>query len=639
MLEIFLPTAGQVLGLAAVLAALASFSFLGAGFSVLTGGKGRFAAADLFVGWGLVTALFTVLGVFTTLSFTFISVLALVLVVSSTALILWRKSAAALPYNGNFIPIVQILVLASPLLLIATSMAASQWDEFSQWLPNAQYLFRFDAFPRIGLPDSPSVFPAYPYGLPLMTYFASRMTGGFVENAGGLANLLFLLLLAPVYLAMVSRGLGKAPHNRWSLSALGVLGVTALSTVFVQKLVLTAYSDSATAVVLAVLGVLAWRISEALSGTAGADKKEVSGLAWQFAWVAVIFLSLKQTNLVLFVFLMGGVALTVLRDPESRLKDFIGPGLVMAGPGIAVYLIWRYHVATNMPGGEFSLMPFEQWLVAEAFQILERMALIASKKGAYFVMMAGIVIVALRGLWLFSGGFVRFAVMTGAVFLGYNLFLWAMYVSAFGRYEGLNAASFWRYNTQLGLLGATCAAFGAAILWRRHAVPFLENRRLARKLLAAAVVSAVVIAPVALVKSLRFDLRPQKDHMRMVGRDMAEFLPDGSRIAVMDRRGNGFAGMVIRYELSQGAGAGRDVKMSTNISLFNFKSIKNLTQYLQKSGVTHAWVHEPLAVERKAFGIELPAKSSNLLRLEKGKWTLVRSWPYRGYDDPSVFPD
>ncbi|HEC14453.1 MAG TPA: hypothetical protein ENI72_01730, partial [Rhodospirillales bacterium] len=388
MIEYFLPTAGQVLGLGAVLAVLAFFSLIGAGFSALRGGKGRLAPADVFAGWGVVTALFTVLGVFTMLSFTFISVIALGLVAASVATIFWRKNTDALPYKGDFTPVVQILVLALPLLLIAASMRASQWDEFSQWLPNAQFLFRFDAFPRIGLPVSPSVFPAYPYGLPLVTYFASRMTGGFVENAGGLANLLFLLLLAPVYLAMVRRGLGGGFKGKWSFSALGVLGVTALSTVFVQKLVLTAYSDSATAVVLAVLGVLAWRIAEALSGARGADKKEVSSLAWQFAWVAVAFLSLKQTNLVLFVFLMGGVALTVLRDPESRLKDFFGPGLVMGGPGIAVYLIWRYHVAANMPGGEFSLMPFDRWLVAEAFQILQRMALIASKKGAYFVMMA-----------------------------------------------------------------------------------------------------------------------------------------------------------------------------------------------------------------------------------------------------------
>ncbi len=639
MIETFLPTAGQVLGLAAVLAALASFSLIGAGFSALTGGSGRLAPADAFAGWGLVTALFVVLGVFTTLSFTVISVIALGLAGASAALILWRKNTDALPYKGDFTLIVRVLVLASPFLLIAASMRASQWDEFSQWLPNAQYLFRFDAFPRIGLPDSSSVFPAYPYGLPLITYFASRMTGGFVENAGGLANLLLLLLLAPVYLAMVSRGLGGGHNKKWSFSALGVLGVTALSTVFVQKLVLTAYPDSATAVVLAVLGVLAWHISEALARAPGADEKGVSGLAWQFAWVAVVFLSLKQTNLVLFVFLMGGVVLAVLRDPESRLKDFLGPGLVMAAPGVAVYLIWRYYVAANMPGGEFSLMPFERWLIAEAGQILGRMALIASKKGAYFVMMAGIVLVAIAGLWRFSNGFVRFGVMTGAVFLGYNLFLWAMYVAAFGTYEGLRAASFWRYNTQLGLLGATCAAFGLAVLWRRHGVPFLETRPMAKKLLAAVTVSAVVIAPVVLAKSLRFDLRPQKDHMRLVGRDLAESLPEGSRLAVVDRRGNGFAGMVIRYELNQGAGAGRDIKVSVNVSLFNFKGIKNLTGFLQKEGVTYAWVHEPLAEERKAFAIELPGKSSNLLRLEKGKWALVRSWPYRGYDDPSVFPD
>ncbi len=162
MIEYFVPTVGQILGLAAVLAALASFSLIGAGFSALTGGTRRLAAVDVFAGWGVVTALFIVLGVFTTLSFTVISVIALGLAGASAALIIWRKNTDALPYKGDFTPIVQILVLALPLLLIAASMRASQWDEFSQWLPNAKYLFRFEAFPRTGLPDSPSVFPAYP---------------------------------------------------------------------------------------------------------------------------------------------------------------------------------------------------------------------------------------------------------------------------------------------------------------------------------------------------------------------------------------------------------------------------------------------------------------------------------------------
>ncbi|HEC91223.1 MAG TPA: hypothetical protein ENI55_06110 [Alphaproteobacteria bacterium] len=637
MIEYFVPTVGQILGLAAVLAALASFSLIGAGFSALTGGTRRLAAVDVFAGWGVVTALFIVLGVFTTLSFTVISVIALGLAGASAALIIWRKNTDALPYKGDFTPIVQILVLALPLLLIAASMRASQWDEFSQWLPNAKYLFRFDAFPRIGLPDSPSVFPAYPYGLPLITYLASKMTGGFVENAGGLANLLLLLLLAPVYLAMVSLGLGGGHNKKWSFSALGVLGVTALSTVFVQKLVLTAYSDSATAVVLAVLGVLAWHISEALAGAPGADKKEVSSLAWQFAWVAVIFLSLKQTNLVLFVILMVGVVVAVLRDPESRLKDFLGPGLIMVAPGIAVYLVWRYYVARNMPGGEFSLMPFERWLIAEAWQILGRMALIASKKGAYFAMMAGITIVALRGLWRFSGGFVRFGLITGAVFLGYNLFLWAMYIAAFGTYEGLRAASFWRYNTQLGLLGATGAAFGLAVLWRRHAVPFLEPRRFAKKLLAAVVVVAVVVAPVVMVKSLRFDIRPQKDHMRMVGRDLAKILPVGVRFAVIDQRGQGLAGKIVNFELSSGVNSRPGLKVYFNGRMF--KSPAALRQALESRKITYLWVHEPVPLVLKALGLNLAPAASYLLVRDKSGWKRLRSWPYNGYTDPFSFPD
>ena len=47
LLDYFLPSAGQIINLFAVLAVLAVFTVLGGAVS----GKGRFAAGDVFVGW------------------------------------------------------------------------------------------------------------------------------------------------------------------------------------------------------------------------------------------------------------------------------------------------------------------------------------------------------------------------------------------------------------------------------------------------------------------------------------------------------------------------------------------------------------------------------------------------------------
>ena len=64
--------------------------------------------------------------------------------------------------------------------------------------------------------------------------------------------------------------------------------------------------------------------------------------------------------------------------------------------------------------------------------------------------------ISIAGLWSFftgrGGRYGRLLFVTGFVFLGYWVFLWVLYIVAFGAYEGSRAVSFWRYNVQLGLI-------------------------------------------------------------------------------------------------------------------------------------------------------------------------------------------
>ncbi len=627
----FLPAIGQVFGLFAALAVVAGFIAIGG----LMGGGRRFAAVDAFCGWGMVTAIFVLGGVFLPLSMTLIAA-AVALLAAVGFAVLWRNRGD-FPAAADITVLWRVLVLAVPLLLLVAAMKASQWDEFSQWLPNAWYLYRNDGFPGgAAMPASPSVFPAYPYGLPLVTYLISVLRGAFVENGGALTNLLLLLLYAPVYLFMVGQGLKAANGWRktWGAAALGVLGVTVLSTTFVQKLVFTAYADSATAVVLAVAGVLAWKILQVLAagaaGAKGAEGENATVLAWQFSLVSAIFLSLKQTNLVLLVLLLGGVSLVVLRDKKILIADFLRLLPVMLALPLVVYLAWRYHVYLYLSTGEFSLMPFADWRVSRAFEILSRMLLIASRKGAYFVMMAVITVFALRALIRVRGGFDRMALITGAVFSGYVLFLWFMYIAAFGGTEAMRAGGFWRYNTQLGILGASTAAFGLARLWRwrQWKVPRFSY---------ALAVFLVLAIPLATSTSLRFDIRPQKDHMRMVGRDLAKILPTGARFAVVDQRGQGLAGKIVSFELSSGVNSRPGLKVYFNGRMF--KSPAALRKALESRKITYLWVHEPVPLVIEALGLDLAPAASYLLVRDKSGWKRLGSWPYDGYTDPFSFPD
>ena len=630
LFEYFTPDAGQVAGLLAVLAIGALFAGLGA----FVGGRHRFAAADVIVGWGVVVGVFKVFGVVGPVPFTWL-VYGVWAAAVPCAVACWRRDRRQGIEPAAAGTLWRVLVLALPLLVLVTAMRASQWDEFTNWLPNAQYLLRFDAFPRGDLPASPSALPAYPYALPLTNYLASRLAGGFVENAGALFNVLLLLLFAPMFLHVVQQGLKAAAawQRTWGAAALGILGVTVLSTTFVQKLILTAYADSATAVTLATAGVLGWKMLDALAE--GGERADTRALAWQFALAAAVLVSLKQSNLVLLVLLLGGMILVVLRDAKIRVRDFARLVPVLLVPAAVVYASWRYHVTGHMAGGELSVLPLERWLFPYVFEILGRMIEAAGRKGAYFGMMAVLSVFAVRGLWRIRGSFDRMAVMVGAVFIGFNLFLWFVYIAIFGEYQGRNIGSYWRYNTQLGILGCTAAAFGLAHLWRRFVSPRLAGAGGVARLLPALGMAVVVALPLALPEKLRIDARPQKDHMRLVGQDLGRSLPEGARLAVVDPRGNGFTGTVINFELTSGTGAGRGLTVGPRINLFApLKSPGELRDRLARGRVSHVWVHQPLAEVQRNLGVDLAPRASHLLRRVDGRWELVRSWPYEGYDDP-----
>ncbi len=254
--------------------------------------------------------------------------------------------------------------------------------------------------------------------------------------------------------------------------------------------------------------------------------------------------------------------------------------------------------------------------------------------------MLAIALYAIRSLVKFNGSRDRLLIPIAIVFLGFNLFLWLIYITAFGRFDALRVASFWRYNMQMGLLGATGAAYGLALVWQKYVVPYLAKRPSFAKSMSVLPIVLVLILPLALQHKIRFDMRPQKDHMRAVGQELATTLPDNASLAVIDLNSDGFTGTVIGYELTAGLGAGRGIKVPLRLSAYNrIKSTGQLIGLLNKTAVTHAWVHQPVPIIEATLKIRLAPYASHLLKRQNGKWLIVKSWPYDGYKDPHSLPD
>ena len=630
----YLPAPAQAMQLAVAALTMAGFAAVG---GVLTGSR-RDPLFDVFCGFGAVTGMMTVLGVFTNIPFSWMAI-GFWLSVPLSVLLIWRRDKSSNDRRRWLGLFGKILVLAMPILLSVSAMQASQWDEFSQWLFNALYISKFDAFPQTGMPKSPSVFPAYPHGNQLFSYLVSHASGTFVEMSVAFSNILLLMVLAPVYVAMVGFG-SEATASQlksWFAAALGIMGVTVLSTTFVQKLIFTAYADTATAVLVGVLGILLWRLLNSLEGKA----ENALSLAWQFSLACMFFINIKQTNLVLLVLmLLAGFAIA-LRDPEIDIRKFLTYLPVMLVLPLVVYFSWRFHIAEHLSGQEFSFKPADTWLVDQAAGILARMILIASKKGAYFGMMLAI---AVAGLWCFisgrGGNYGRLLFITGAIFIGYWMFLWAMYIAAFGEYEGTRAASFWRYNVQLGLLGALTSAVAVGKLYKSKLSPWFAGRTTLWRSIPVLMILGVVVTPLIFNHKIRIDIRPQIEHMRLVGKELALVIPSGKTLAILDPKGQGLADLIIKYEVLGFSPFSPSPNFIFRIGS-SMSSWENLEQRLEKFGVSYIWIHQKTDWYAAGPGLsELRDDGSTLASKSKdGTWRIEKFWPYDGYNDPYSLPD
>ncbi len=629
-LRYFTPTPDQILGLVAVLVVSAGFVAIGG----LAGGRRRLHETDVIVGWSAASLLFVLAGAFTTLPFRWVAALLAAAAVLAAICVLVRD---------RFNPpgdLLRSALLALPAIWLASCMVISQWDEFTQWIPNARYIFTFDTFPGEGKPPTFSVFPAYPHGLAYVIYLSSRIAGHLVENASGVFNILLLAMLGMMIGRIIRSAITRRDPDRkvplglsaiqpenlgWVYCALGGLAVTALNPTFVPKIVFTGYADTATAVLVGMMCILIWMLLNRLSG----DDAEfsVSHIAWRLGFVVMALVAVKQVNLVLFLIALVAAGMCAVRDPAVRLAEFARALLPAVGMSVLMYALWRYHIQINGVAGEFVFAPASEWFVDDIGTIASRMALIASKKGGYFGLMLIATGLALRALWRTRTPLDRLSLIVGGLFVGYTAFLLFAYVTAFSRGEALRAASYWRYNMHLGGGAVAFAAFAAALLWRQWI-----TTRLRRNIGWIAIV-AMLAVPLAVAGKIRFDIRPAKTYVRATAEEIVKIVPAGARVSILDLGGNGSFGVIARYVISS------HTTIAGELTAAGAPSRENIAKFLGSQKPAYVWVHYPTPAARDALGAALPDGSSHLLRLAEGRWQVVRSWAYPGYTNPYELPD
>jgi hypothetical protein len=618
--ENVVPTAQQGLGLAAVLATFFAFAILGA----LVAGPRRLALADAIVGWGAASLAFTLAGVTQAMSLRYVAFGLLGAAVPAAVYVLRRDGRLIDP------TLLRTLALGLPFIVIVTASRASQWDEFTNWLPNVRYLFGFHAFAGAQGPWADSAAPGYPHGLAFAGYLPSLLIGSLIENACALFNLLLLLCLAALVADVVrsaansSDGAATKPDAAslpagWGPCALGVLAATFLSPTFVPKVALTAYADSTTAVVFGFAIASACRLLEALSSQRPADARR---LAWQLGLLLTALVAVKQTTVVLLAALVLGIGVVAARERTIGLRRGLAFLPAMLSLPVVVYVAWRIHVGLYLPEGEFPLRPIGEWSYRLIPDVLAAMATVAGKKGGYFLVMLCAVAFGIRGAIWPRNAFDRLAVLVAVAFLVHNAFLLFTYVAAFSEFDATRVASYWRYNMQLGAAAVLFAVLGLARAAQR--VPARSYFRYA----ATACVVLALALPIALSGWLRFDRTAAKTYVRSVGDELARLLPLDARLMIADPLDDGGYAVMVRYAVV------RSIADVNWISAFSRLTAPQMRANIDKWKATHVWVHEPTDDVEAALGMQLPKQASTLLARSGDGWSVRQSWPYPGYAQP-----
>jgi len=575
-------------------------------------GPQRLREIDHLLGWSLISLLFTGVGVFTSVRFPMIA--AVIGVISVAALMTVIRTGRGV----GTVALVRILVLSLPLLLLAAAMQGSQWDEFTDWLVIPRYMLETGAFPSADNPYPNASFSGYPYSWHYISYLASLIAGHLLESAGALSNVFLLLAAAALLVRLIGRAIGDRDlhlHPAWGVCAFVALAMTLLNPTFAQKVVLTAYADTSSAVVTGSALIVAWFCLEALVAKDPADARRH---AVSLGLLLLLLVNLKQATLVLALLIAGGFFVIAAREPGIRLSSAVRLAAYIIVPPVVIYLIWRYQLHADPANvREMSISPFADWLVELIPHILGRMGLILTKKGYYLALLIILMGVGLRGFWRSKTPFDRFAALSMGVVLGYNLFLLFAYVTTFGKSDALRAASYWRYSMHLGMILVAFTVYGLAVLWHEKLAATFKFSRLQW-----VAVGLMVVAPFVFAKKLRFDRAPMTVHFRFVGAAVSQLLGPQDKVFVADPKGSGESAAILGYELRSGA------RYGGYVGAFHADRLGPVTASIANPGITAIIVYSQLPEYAGLLHQTFRPHTSYLLKRDPASgWRVVESWP------------
>lgn len=571
---------------------------------VLAGGRGT-PELQLLAGWGALCLVLTLWGVATQVSMRWPTLLFLLLAAVALAV------PALRPRRDEALALLRILVLALPIWAIMVAAQPALPDTFTNFLPNAVYVFDHGFFPADDRSPSFATWPAFPYNQPLATYLATLFLPQYPPGALIHLNILLQIVTGLLFARMLRRRTADfAAAPSWSACAGGLLLVMALNPGFVPRIDFTAYAEPALSVGVCVVGFLAARI---LGGLVARDDAALHRDRVLLALSLVALVGIKQVGIVLAFGLMLGMLILVLAD--RRIERVRGLALIVAAslPALVLYAAWRWYVLTHFAfGRELELLPTSSWRFDILPQTLAHIFGAIAEIPLYFSMIA-LIIAAAMGLTWRQGlrESTRLLLLVAMLFAVYNAFLIVIYVIHMGPGAGADAHSYFRYMTHLSLL-AMLALVATA---REFLLARPEAARPARwRWLPACVVILALLVPLPFIKRLRFDTQLPQPLIWSLAHDIAGEIRDGDRLAVLLPGDNGSTSLMLRAALAL-------TPPRRELDIYDASAVPGGIEAGLEAAAQRGYRNAVLSCAAAD-------NAAQLLRYDGARWQVVKSWPY-----------
>jgi len=566
------------------------------------------AAAEtaLVAGWGAACLVLTIWGAATTASLRIPA--SVIAVAGAGGLVAPRTRLSAGEWRG----ILRVLIVAVPLLAIMASAQPSLADTFLNLLPNAAYLYDHGVFPADDRWPSHSFLPGAPYNMQLAGLIAAMVTPHFPASAMIGFNILLQLAAALLLARLVERSEDDPVRSpSWRAAGLGLLLATAINPGFVPRYDFSAYSEASVTVGLA---LAAWAAARALERFA--EARPARRDLWLLALTLAALVSIKQDSVALAAAVIVSAAVLALVPRRAGSARAAAAILAAALPAALLYGVWRWYVLDHFALGELKPLAPSEWQFALIPQILRSMLGVMAEK-IYFFAAVALTAVLLVRQWRRRG--LDRTTCVAALFVGvaviYNAAIFATYIVHFPGAIGAEAHSYYRYNSHLGLLlMLALVLLGRDIAAERGFAPGPAVRRAA----AAAIAAGVVLAPLALVDFLRFDLEPWQQRARWLATEARLPLASQERLALVLPGDDGLVANTVEGLLRYTAPRHGDADLASVTALAP-DTLDRLAAAGYASALISCTPPSPL---------DLPAGQAAWLEFEDGHWRVRQHWPY-----------